>query len=131
MSDDESVDRGAEAEAPRVEVNPAVFEEVSGSEAEPVAVERREPGNLDLIMDVTVPVTVSVGSVRKSISEILTLGPGHVVDLERLAGDPVDLLVNGKLIARGEVVVVDDRYGMRITEIVAPRERLGRAACPS
>jgi flagellar motor switch protein FliN/FliY len=128
MSDDESVDQVAGREAPRVEVNPAVFEDVSGTEVAADPAQSPGAGNLDLIMDVTVPVNVSVGSVRKSISEILALGPGHVVDLERLAGDPVDLLVNGKLIARGEVVVVDDRYGMRITEIMTPRERLSRVA---
>ena len=80
--------------------------------------------NLDMILDGAVPVTVCVGSVKKKISEILAMTPGHVLDLNRFAGDPVDLVVNGMLIARGEVVVVDDRYGMRITEIVSPKERV-------
>ena len=61
-----------------------------------------------------------------TIGEILSLTDGQVIDLERAAGDPVDLLVNGKLIARGEVVVVDEHYGLRISRIVAPAERLGR-----
>jgi flagellar motor switch protein FliN len=82
-----------------------------------------EPSNLDLIMDVTVPVTVSIGSVRKTIAEILALGPGQVIELDRAAGDPVDLFVNDRLVARGEVVVVGDRYGFRVTEITAPPER--------
>ena len=84
--------------------------------------------NLGLILDVNVPVTVSIGTVRKTIAEILALGPGHVVKLDRLAGEPVDLEVNGKLIARGEVVVVDEKYGIRITEIVAPAERLATSS---
>jgi flagellar motor switch protein FliN/FliY len=74
-------------------------------------------GNLNLVLDVTVPVTVSIGSVRKKISEILALGPGQVIELDRAAGDPVDLFVNDRLVARGEVVVVGDRYGFRVTEI--------------
>ena len=106
-----------------VEVNPAAFEEMmtSGAAAPPT-----DPGlmNLDLLLDVTVPVTVCVGTIRKRISEILSMTPGSVMDLNRYAGDPVDLLVNGKLIARGEVVVVDDRYGLRITEIVSTADRL-------
>jgi flagellar motor switch protein FliN/FliY len=79
--------------------------------------------NLDLILDVTVPVNVSIGSVRKTISEILALAPGQVIELDRAAGDPVDLFVNDRLVARGEVVVVGDRYGFRVTEITAPPER--------
>jgi flagellar motor switch protein FliN/FliY len=79
--------------------------------------------NLDLILDVTVPVTVSIGSVRKTISEILSLAPGQVIELDRAAGDPVDLFVNDRLVARGEVVVVGDRYGFRVTEITTPPDR--------
>ncbi len=118
----------AEESGQQVEVNPAAFEELlsngGGSETPP-----RDPSgeglvNLDMILDVSVPVTVCVGSVKKKISEILAMTPGHVLDLNRFAGDPVDLVVNGMLIARGEVVVVDDHYGMRITEIVSPKERV-------
>lgn len=105
----------------RVSVNPVTFDEIPGqleSEAAPT------PGNLGLIMDVSVPVTVSIGTVRRQISEILAITPGQVLKLDRVAGEPVDLHVNDKLIARGEVVVVDERYGIRITEIVAPEQRL-------
>jgi flagellar motor switch protein FliN/FliY len=100
-------------------VSRAGFEEMTPTAAAAVA----EPSNLDLILDVTVPVTVSIGSVRKTISEILSLAPGQVIELDRAAGDPVDLFVNDRLVARGEVVVVGDRYGFRVTEIVAPPER--------
>jgi flagellar motor switch protein FliN/FliY len=82
-----------------------------------------DPSNLDLILDVTVPVTVCIGSVRKTISEILSLAPGQVIELDRAAGDPVDLFVNDRLVARGEVVVVGDHYGFRVTEIVSAPDR--------
>lgn len=82
--------------------------------------------NLGLILDVEVPVTVVLGSVRKSLGEVLALSEGQVIDLDRMAGEPVDLLVNGKLVARGEVVVVDERYGLRVSQIIAPSERLKR-----
>jgi len=74
-------------------------------------------GNLDLIIDVPLQVTVVLGKSKKSIKEILDLGMGSVIVLDRLAGDMVDVLVNGKVFARGEVVVINDNYGVRITEI--------------
>lgn len=111
-----------------VKVNPAAFEEMmSAAEFGPETAVDDDLVNLDLIMDVSVPVTVCVGSVRKSIAEVLSMTPGHVIDLNRFAGDPVDLMVNDKLIARGEVVVVDDHYGLRITEICSKSERLSRS----
>jgi flagellar motor switch protein FliN/FliY len=101
-------------------VNPAAFAE------QPVDRETRAGGSaapLDMILDVTVPVTVSIGSIGKTVSEILALAPGQVIDLDRAAGEPVDLFVHDRLVARGEVVVVGDRYGFRVTEIVASAER--------
>ncbi|WP_093689435.1 flagellar motor switch phosphatase FliY [Sporolituus thermophilus] len=79
--------------------------------------------NISLIMDVPLQVTVELGRTRKLIREILELGPGSVVELDKLAGEPVDILVNGKLIAKGEVVVIDENFGVRITDIVSPLER--------
>jgi flagellar motor switch protein FliN/FliY len=103
-------------------VSRAGFEEMAPT----AACTASDVSNLGLILDVTVPVTVSIGSVRKTISEILGLAPGQVIELERAAGDPVDLFVNDRLVARGEVVVVGDRYGFRVTEITAPeRPRQG------
>lgn len=84
------------------------------------------PQNLDLIMDVPLQITVELGKSRKTIKEILTLGPGSVVELDKLAGEPVDVLVNGKLVAKGEVVVIDENFGVRITDIVSPMERFGK-----
>jgi len=83
-------------------------------------VERRA---LDLIMDVSMRVTVELGRSTLTVEEVLSLGPGSVVELNKLAGEPVDVLVNEQLIARGEVVVVDENFGVRVTEIVSPRRR--------
>ncbi len=79
---------------------------------------------LDLIMDVPLRVTVELGRTRMQIRDVLELGKGSVVELDKLAGEPVDLLVNGKLIARGEVVVIDENFGIRVTDIVSPAERV-------
>ncbi len=88
------------------------------------AVQPKEIANIDLIMDVPLQVTVELGKSRKTIREILALGPGSVVELDKLAGEPVDLLVNGKLLAKGEVVVIDENFGIRVTDIVSPIERV-------
>lgn len=74
--------------------------------------------NLDLLMDVTVPITVELGHSRLKIESILQMGPGSVIELDKHADEPVDLKVNGKLMARGEIVVVDDFFGIRISEIL-------------
>ncbi len=80
-------------------------------------------GNLNLIMDVPLQVTVELGRTRKQIKEILELSTGSIIELEKLAGEPVDILVNGKLLAKGEVVVIDENFGVRVTDIVSPLER--------
>ena len=96
----------------------------------------REP-DLHHLHDVPVDLAVELGRTRMTIGETLKLGPGSIVSLNRLAGEPVDLLVNGKPIARGEVVVIDEEFGLRITDIVAAAQRVdaaeegGRAPAPS
>lgn len=80
--------------------------------------------NLDLILDVPLTLTVELGRTNRQIKEILALGVGSVVELDKLAGEPVEVLVNGKLIAKGEVVVIDENFGVRITEIVSMMERV-------
>ena len=80
--------------------------------------------NIGLLMDVTINVTVELGRARLSIREILSLGEGSIIELQKLAGEPVDLLVNGKLIAKGEVVVIDENFGVRVTDIINPMDRL-------
>jgi flagellar motor switch protein FliN/FliY len=81
-----------------------------------------DKNNIDLIIDVPLQVTVLLGKSKKSIKEILELGRGSVIVLDRLAGEMVDVLVNGKLFAHGEVVVIDDNYGVRITELTSPEK---------
>jgi flagellar motor switch protein FliN len=84
----------------------------------------QESRNIDLLLDVSLQVTVELGRTRKLIRDVLSLGPGSVLELDKLAGEQVDVLVNGKLIAKGEVVVIDENYGVRITDIVSPVERV-------
>ncbi|MDR2418552.1 MAG: flagellar motor switch protein FliN [Treponema sp.] len=83
----------------------------------------QEQGNISLIMDVFMEMTVELGRTRKLIKEILGMGEGTVIELNKLAGEPVDILVNHKLIAKGEVVVIDENFGVRVTEIVSLQER--------
>ena len=84
----------------------------------------QEQGNIGLIMDVFMEMTVELGRTRKLIKEILSMGEGTIIELDKLAGEPVDILVNHKLIAKGEVVVIDENFGVRVTEIVSPLERM-------
>lgn len=85
---------------------------------------RSEARNIDLLMDVDLPVSIELGRTKMPISDILALGPGSVVELNKLAGEPVDLLINSKVVAKGEVVVVDENFGLRITQLMTPEERL-------
>lgn len=82
-----------------------------------------ERKNIDLIMDVPLQVTVELGRTQKQIREILEFGQGSIIELDKLAGEPVDILVNGKSIAKGEVVVIDESFGVRITDIIHPSKR--------
>jgi flagellar motor switch protein FliN/FliY len=77
-------------------------------------------GGLDMLHDVEMEVSAELGRTRMSVRELLSLTPGAIVELDRAAGSPADLLVNGRLIAKGEVVVIDENFGIRITEIVSP-----------
>jgi flagellar motor switch protein FliN/FliY len=82
--------------------------------------------NLDLILDIPVQLTVELGRTKIAIRNLLQLAQGSVVELDGLAGEPMDVLVNGCLIAQGEVVVVNDKFGIRLTDIISPAERLRR-----
>ncbi|MBD3297069.1 MAG: flagellar motor switch protein FliN [candidate division Zixibacteria bacterium] len=82
------------------------------------------PRNINLLMDVNLPVSIELGRTSLPIGEILEWGQGSIIELDRLAGEPVDLMVNNKLVAKGEVVVVDEKFGLRITSLTSPRERL-------
>ena len=83
-----------------------------------------EQGNIGLLMDVYMEMTVELGRTKKLIRDILGIGEGTIIELDKLAGEPVDILVNHKLIAKGEVVVIDENFGVRVTEIVSPMERM-------
>ncbi|MGB6242145.1 MAG: flagellar motor switch protein FliN [Castellaniella sp.] len=82
--------------------------------------------DIDMIMDIPVQLSVELGRTRLTIKNILQLGQGSVVELDGLAGEPMDIYVNGYLIAQGEVVVVDEKYGIRITDIITPSDRIAR-----
>ena len=96
-----------------VNVQPAQFTAFSGGN-----LGTYQPENIDLIMDVPLEVTVELGRTKKSISDILDFGPGKIIELNKIAGEPIDVLVNGKYVAKGEVVVIEESFGVRITEIV-------------
>ena len=82
--------------------------------------------DIDMILDIPVKLTVELGRTKMTIKELLRLSQGSVVSLDGLAGEPLDILINGYLIAQGEVVVVADKYGVRITDIITPSERMRR-----
>jgi flagellar motor switch protein FliN/FliY len=83
--------------------------------------------NLNMIMDVSVTLALEVGRARMSVRELLQLAPGAIVELDRTAGEPLDVLVNGVRIARGEVVVINDKFGIRLTDVVSATERMEHA----
>lgn len=97
----------------QVNVQPAQFQPFSGSYQAPY-----QPENIDLIMDVPLEVTVELGRTHKSIQDILDFAPGTIIELNKIAGEPIDVLVNGKYVAKGEVVVIEESFGIRITEIM-------------
>jgi flagellar motor switch protein FliN/FliY len=97
---------------------PAAFEEFSGS------AKSGEMRDFDVILDIPVQLAVELGRTKISIRSLLQLAHGSVVELDGLAGEPLDIMVNGTLIAQGEVVVVNDKFGIRLTDIVTPAERI-------
>ena len=103
-------------------VDYAPFETTTAGPVEPPAAPRPVTAEeLSRLHDVSVELAVEVGRTQMTIREALALGPGSIVTLNRLAGEPVDLLVNGKPIARGEVVVIDEEFGLRVTEVLGPK----------
>ena len=106
--------------AANVPVSPAQFQPLS---MEPVQINE---ANIGLILDVPLQITVELGRTKKSIKEVLELATGSIVELDKLAGEPVEIQVNGQYLAKGEVVVIDENFGVRITEIASPAERVAR-----
>ncbi|WP_424822246.1 flagellar motor switch protein FliN [Salinisphaera sp.] len=120
---DETPDRGApasRASANARNAEDAVFKPLADEST------RASPRDLDMIMEIPVTLSVELGSTRLSIRELLDLAQGSIVELDGLAGEPMDILINGYLVAQGEVVVVEDKYGIRITDIVDRAERIGK-----
>src|SRR5665647_2495602 len=103
---------------PQVEVRQAAFVPLTKT---PVY---NSPRNIDLILDVPLEISVVLGKTKKNIRDILNLGTGSLIELDKLAEEPVDILVNGKKVAYGEVVVVDENFGVRITSIISGEERV-------
>ncbi|GAB4317189.1 MAG: hypothetical protein Kow0074_05640 [Candidatus Zixiibacteriota bacterium] len=103
---------------PTTEAHPAEFPQFGEGTGAKV------PRNINLLMDVKLPVSIELGRTTLPIGEILEWGQGSIIELDRLAGEPVDLMVNNKLVAKGEVVVVDEKFGLRITSLMSPRQRL-------
>jgi len=81
---------------------------------------------LELLLDVPLDLSVELGRARMSIQDLLNLSPGSVIELDKIAGEALDILINGRLVARGEAVVVNDKFGIRISDIVSPSERIAR-----
>ncbi|NPV01830.1 MAG: flagellar motor switch protein FliN [Brevinematales bacterium] len=111
---------GQEAAAPMtgVQIKPVAFEPLQ------MGVESEAMGNITLLLDVPMRVTVELGRTKMTIKDILGLGEGSIIELDKLAGEPVDILVNDKAIAQGEVVVIDENFAVRVTKIVTPMERI-------
>jgi flagellar motor switch protein FliN/FliY len=104
------------------EYQPADFQSLHSEEA----ASTQRGANLDIVLDIPVTVSMEVGRARLNIRELLQLGQGSVVELDRMSGEPMDVMANGTLIAQGEVVVVNDKFGIRLTDVVSMSERVKR-----
>jgi flagellar motor switch protein FliN/FliY len=121
LAEQEVADKAAASSAPAAQPAAAqIFQNLSPDSVQPAA------NNLDLILDIPVQLNVELGRTKIAIRNLLQLAQGSVVELDGLAGQPMDVLVNGCLIAQGEVVVVNDKFGIRLTDIISPAERLRR-----
>ncbi len=121
MAEQEAVDAAAAANSAS-DVHPAnIFQQFDTTPAAASV-----PGNIDMVLDIPVTLTVELGRTKIAIRSLLQLAQGSVVELDGLAGEPMDVLVNGCLIAQGEVVVVNEKFGIRLTDIITPAERIRR-----
>lgn len=99
---------------------------VQFSSFDEIAAEQSAPNNLDMLLDIPLQVTVELGRTKRMVKEILEMSQGSIVELDKLAGEPVDILINNKLIAVGEVVVIDENFGVRVTDILSTAERISK-----
>lgn len=116
--EEEKIKSKDEAQQQKVSAQPAQFSSLKPQAKTP------ETNNIELLFDVPVELTAEIGRTTMTVKEVLGLGPGSLVELNRLTGEPAELLINGKLVARGEVVVVDENFGIRITEIIESEARI-------
>ncbi len=122
---EETTDQEAQTPPPQEDTGDSNLTEAPGQTAEEGSGEEdSESPNLGLILDIPLTVTVELGRSKMLINELLQLSQGSVVELTKLVGEPLEVLVNQKLVARGEVVVVNDKFGVRLTDIVSPIERV-------
>ena len=131
MSDEIEVEQATGDQALADEWAQALEEQDEGEDAQAADFQSLQPENnssgdikLDAILDVPVTVAMEIGRTRVNIRNLLQLNQGSVIELDRLAGEPMDVLVNGTLIAQGEVVVVNEKFGIRLTDIVSPADRV-------
>jgi flagellar motor switch protein FliN len=101
-----------------------LFDGDGGAEEEKRKEAAKRDRNLELILDIPLRVTVELGRTKMVVSELLNLGQGSVIELNKLAGEPMEVLINDKLVARGEAVVVNEKFGVRLTDIISPAERV-------
>ena len=118
LAEQQTQESAGVAVAPEPNAAPHVFERLSQGAS------KDGGGDLDMVLEIPVSLTVELGRTKLPIKELLQLAQGSVVELDGFAGEPMDILVNGCLIAQGEVVVVNDRFGIRVTDIVTPSERM-------
>ncbi|MCD6550655.1 flagellar motor switch phosphatase FliY [Thermotoga sp.] len=120
-TEEKKEEKKEEKEEKKVKVEPVEFSELKPSGTTKTEIPRDK---LEMLLDIPLKVTVELGRTRMTLKRVLEMIPGSIIELDKLTGEPVDILVNGKLIARGEVVVIDENFGVRVTEIVSPKERL-------
>ncbi|MGY0691568.1 flagellar motor switch phosphatase FliY [Virgibacillus sp. FSP13] len=108
----------------RVDQKSSTVQQANFSNFEPVELNKNEQRNLDMLLDIPLKVTVELGRTKRTIKDILDLSSGSIIELDKLAGEPVDIFVNEKLIATGEVVVIDENFGVRVTDIISQSARL-------
>ena len=133
MSDEDSVDmKTFDAEKEMME---ALAQEAAGKTESPVSapvppviqdMAIPQDSNLDRILDIPLLLSAQLGSTRMLIKDLLQLGPGSIVELDKLAGEPLEILVNERLVARGEVVMVHEKFGIRLTDVISPTERVNK-----
>lgn len=116
LAEQAETESGADAKVKAAELDPL--------ESDNLPVLGDDDRNLDMILDIPVTIAMEIGRTRISIRNLLQLNQGSVVELDRLAGEPMDVLVNGTLVAHGEVVVVNEKFGIRLTDVVSPAERV-------